>query len=88
MTNKNLQEKKIKFFSSSEKFFKKQSKILINELKKDSSLKEDDVIKILLEFYNRGATQTKLLYPCYMCQNQQNECIACNELVKELDSYK
>ncbi|NJM80981.1 MAG: hypothetical protein HC854_17705 [Flavobacterium sp.] len=81
-------EKTKHIFLDFQEYVMNQSRLIINELKEDTSLDEEAVINILLDFYNRGATQTKLLYPCIMCNNSDIDCLACNELIKEVESYK
>lgn len=66
----------------------KTAQSILSELKPDSSLNEDKIINILLEYYNRGATQTKFVFPCPMCHDSTSNCPACNELMEELENYK
>lgn len=61
---------------------------ILKELKPGTSLNEEKIINILLEYYNRGGTQTKLLYPCSLCNDSKDICIACDELIEEVNYFK
>lgn len=61
---------------------------ILKELKPDSSLNEEKIINILLEYYNLGGTQTKLLYPCPLCNDSNGNCLACDELMSEIEYYQ
>lgn len=61
---------------------------ILKELKPDTSLNEEKIINILLEYYNRGGTQTKLLYPCPLCNDSKGNCVACDEVMKEVEYYE
>ncbi|MDV3950536.1 hypothetical protein CMT75_18640 [Elizabethkingia anophelis] len=88
MNTETKNEKASFLFETIDDFFKSNIKLIADELKPNSKLDETAVMNILLDVYNRGATQTKVLYPCPMCQNLQTDCIACNLLVEEINSYK
>lgn len=64
------------------------AKIILAELKPGTSLDEEKIITILLEYYNRGGTQTKLLYPCPLCNDSKGSCVACDELIEEVNYFR
>lgn len=64
------------------------AKTILAELKPGTSLDEEKIINILLEYYNRGGTQTKLLYPCPLCNDSKGNCVACDELMEEVNYFK
>ncbi len=88
MNTETKQKKTAFLFETLDAFFNSKIELILNELKPDSNLDKDAVANILLEVYNRSSTQTKILFPCPMCQNLQTDCIACDMLVKEVETYK
>lgn len=88
MKREKLQEKAAFLFETLDDFFDEKIELIFAELKSDSKLDKDAIANLLLEFYNRGSTQSKYLYPCPMCHNLQDDCISCDLLVKEIETYK
>ncbi len=82
------EEKAAFLFQSIDKFFNDKIELILGELKPNSKIGKDDVANLLLEVYNRSSTQTKALFPCPMCHNLKDDCMACDLLVQEIESYK
>lgn len=82
------QEKAEFLFKSVDKFFNDKIELILTELKPNSKLDKDAIATLLLEVYNRSSTQTKALFPCPMCHNLKEDCIVCDLLVQEINSYK
>jgi hypothetical protein len=62
--------------------------IILNDLKADTSLNEEKIINILLEYCKIGEIQTKLIIPCPLCNDSEGDCVACEELVEEIKYFK
>ena len=88
MTNKTKDQKSAFLFQTIDKFFNDKIELILAELKPDSKLEKKDIANLLLEVYNRSSTQTKVLYPCPICYNLEEDCGVCDLLVKEIESYK
>lgn len=88
MTRETKEEKAAFLFQTFDKFFNDRIELIIGELKPNSKLNKDSVANLLLEIFNRSSTQTKALFPCPMCQNLKTDCMVCDLLVHEIDSYK
>lgn len=88
MTNEVKEEKTAFLFQTLDKFINEKINLIVGELKEDSSLDKEAVAKLLLEVFNRSSTHTKILFPCPMCHNQQTDCLACDLLIEETQSYK
>lgn len=87
--NRETKEEKSGFlFKTVDKFFNDKIELICGELKPDSKLNKQSIGNLLLEVYNRSSTQTKILYPCPICHNLQDDCMACDLLVEEIESYK
>lgn len=76
------------FFESFDQHFKDKAEFILSNLKVDSSITKEDVINLFLEFFNRGGTSFKFLYPCIVCKDSDVACPSCDALVSELNSYK
>lgn len=88
MTRETKEEKAGFLFQTVDRFLNERINLVLGELKQNSNLDKETIANLLLEVYNRSATQTKVLYPCPMCHNLQTDCIACDLLVEEIESYK
>ncbi len=88
MKRTDLQEKAAFLFETVDNFFNDKIELILGELKPNSHLDKDAIANLLLEVYNRSATQTKFLYPCPICHNLENDCVACDLLVNEIEYYK
>lgn len=88
MTREEKIEKGRFMFEEFNSDMKNTAKTILAELKPGTSLDEEKIINILLEYYNRGGTQTKLLYPCPLCNDRKGNCVACDELIKEVETFK
>jgi len=88
MNTETKDEKAAFLFETVGDFLNSKIETILSELRPDSNLDKDAVANILLEVYNRSSTQTKALYPCPMCQNLKTDCIACDLLIEEIESYK
>lgn len=88
MKRQELQNNAAFLFETIDQFFNEKIELIQKELKPDSKLDKEAIANILLEVYNRSSTQTKFSYPCPMCNNLKDECIICDLLVEEIQSYK
>lgn len=88
MTIKTKEEKAAFLFEAVDRFFDDKIQLIVGELKPGSSLTKDSIGNMLLEIYNRSSTQTKALYPCPACQNLKTDCMICDLLLEEIESYK
>lgn len=88
MKRNDLQNKAAFLFETFGEFFNAKVELILGELKETSKLNKDSISELLLEVGNRSATQTKYTYPCPFCHNLEDNCVACDSLVREIDSYK
>jgi hypothetical protein len=88
MTINTKNEKAAFLFETVDQFFNDKIQLILGELKPGSSLTKDSIGNMLLEIYNRSSTQTKVSYPCPACHNLKTDCMICDLLVDEIESYK
>ncbi|WP_159479788.1 hypothetical protein [Chryseobacterium sp. 18068] len=88
MKRNDLQNKAAFLFETFNEFFNAKVDLIFAELKENSTLNKDSISELLLDVHNRSATITKYSYPCHFCHNLEDNCVACDLLVKEIESYK
>ena len=88
MTNEVKEQKTTFLFQTLDTFLNEKINLIAGELKEDSTLDKESIAKLLLEVFNRSSIHTKILFPCPMCHNLQTDCIACDLLIQETQSYK
>lgn len=88
MKRNDLQNKAEFLFKTFDEFFNAKVDLILGELKDTSNLNKATISELLLEVHNRSATITKYTYPCPFCHNLEDNCVACDSLVREIESYK
>lgn len=88
MKRDDLQNKAAFLFETFNEFFNAKVDFILSELKENSTLNRNSISDLLLEVHNRSGTMTKYSYPCHFCHNLVDNCVACDLLVEEINSYK